>query len=109
MPQPPARLGQLWSDYLERIRLQEWSDFQRAFRDYLAKGGPLSEEGGREMSLAGFDAYWVDAPIPAPGAPASGEIERGKLFSHSRGGISKPNLERTPSIPPSLLKQNPPN
>ncbi|AUX48057.1 hypothetical protein SOCE26_095840 [Sorangium cellulosum] len=109
--QPAPRLGQLWSDYLDRIRKQEWVDFQRAFRDYMAKGGPLAAEGGRERALQGFDAYWVAAPIPPPGAPApaEAEIERGKLFSHARGGVSKPRLERRPGVPPAFLKPIQPN
>ncbi|KYF60556.1 DCC1-like thiol-disulfide oxidoreductase family protein [Sorangium cellulosum] len=106
--QPATRLGQLWSDYLDRIRRPEWSDFQRAFRDYLAKGGPLAEEGGREMSLSGFDAYWVSAPIPAPGEPAPSGVERVKLFSHSRGGAGRLG-DRVPPLSPGLLRPNKPN
>ncbi|WP_437952626.1 DCC1-like thiol-disulfide oxidoreductase family protein [Sorangium sp. So ce296] len=105
---PGARLGQLWSDYLDRVRRPEWSDFQRAFRDYLAKGGPLSEEGGREMALTGYDAYWVSAPTPAPGEPAPTAFEREKLFSHSRGGMGKLG-ERMPPLAPGLARPIKPN
>ncbi|WP_437589280.1 DCC1-like thiol-disulfide oxidoreductase family protein [Sorangium sp. So ce1000] len=105
---PGARLGQLWSDYLDRIRKPEWSDYQRAFRDYLAKGGPLASGEGRETALSGFDAYWVTAPTPAPGAPASSSFEREKLFSHSRGGMGKLG-ERGLPLAPSLLRQGKPN
>ncbi|WP_437832371.1 DCC1-like thiol-disulfide oxidoreductase family protein [Sorangium sp. So ce1153] len=105
---PAARLGQLWSDYMDRIRRPEWVDFQRAFRDYLAKGGPLSAEGGREMSLSGFDAYWVSAPTPPPGEAASGTFEREKLFAHSRGGMGRLG-DRPLPLSPSLARPNKPN
>lgn len=102
-------LGQLWSDYLDRIRRKEWSDFQRAFRDYLAKGGPEASRTGTNPLVSGYDAYWIAAPIPAPGADASGEIEKEKLFTHSRGGMGRFNLQRGPSIPPGLMRQRQPN
>lgn len=106
---PGARLGQLWSDYLDRIRRPEWSDYQRAFRDYLAKGGPQASGTGREASLGGFDAYWVSAPIPAPGEPAPTSFERDKLFSHSRGGTGKLGEGGLPFAPSVLRHHGKPN
>lgn len=97
-------LGQLWSDYLSRSNQKEWIDFQKAFRDYLAKGGPGWDEKQGDDQVVGLDAYWVKQPIPAPGAPRSAEsITKDKLFTHSRGGrlnidkalpILRPDLNR---------------
>ncbi|WP_437633989.1 DCC1-like thiol-disulfide oxidoreductase family protein [Sorangium sp. So ce854] len=106
--QQGTRLGQLWTDYLDRIRRPEWVDFQRAFRDYVAKGGPLSADGKREAALSGFDAYWVSAPIPAPGEAASGEVARDKVFSHSRGGTGR-LVDGVPTLPSGRLRPNKPN
>ncbi|WP_438016812.1 DCC1-like thiol-disulfide oxidoreductase family protein [Sorangium sp. So ce315] len=106
--QQGTRLGQLWTDYLDRVRRPEWVDFQRAFRDYVAKGGPLSADGKREAALSGFDAYWVSAPIPAPGEAASGEVARDKVFSHSRGGTGR-LVDGVPTLPSGRLRPNKPN
>lgn len=80
-------LGQLWGDYLTRMHDKEWIDFQRAFRDYLAKSGPAWDEKTGDDQITGLDAYWVKQPIPAPGTPRSPEAAtKDKLFTHSRGG-----------------------
>lgn len=105
----PSRLGQLWSDYLDRIRQKEWLDFQRAFRDYLSKGGPLVSQGASDVLVSGLDAYWIGQPIPAPGAPPSGEVEREKLFTQSRGGLGKFELDKLPSVVPVFPKPIKPN
>jgi predicted DCC family thiol-disulfide oxidoreductase YuxK len=84
---PAGDLGQLWNDYLDRIHRKEWSEFVRAFRDYLGKGGPRWEGKAGTNALAGYDAYWVTAPIPAPGeARDPNAVQREKLFTFSRGG-----------------------
>lgn len=82
-----VKLGQLWNDYLDRIRQKEWSAFQKSFRDYLAKGGPSLRGEPPENQLTGYDAYWITSPSPPPGgARPAGEPQREKLFTHSRGG-----------------------
>lgn len=80
-------LGQLWGDYTERMHEKEWVDFQRAFRDYLAKTGPNWDEKTGDDQIAGLDAYWIKQPIPPPGTPRSPDATtREKMFTHSRGG-----------------------
>ncbi|APR83578.1 Hypothetical protein A7982_08927 [Minicystis rosea] len=80
-------LGQLWNDYLYRIHQKEWIDFQRAFKDYLAKTGPKWQVTTGDGAIVGFDVYWIKQPITKPGEardPASATRE--KLWSQSRGG-----------------------
>jgi predicted DCC family thiol-disulfide oxidoreductase YuxK len=98
-------LGQLWSDYLARSNQKEWIDFQKAFRDYLAKGGPGWDDKQGDDQVVGLDAYSVKQPIPAPGAPRSAEsITKEKLFTHSRGG--RLNLDKTvPFLRPDLNRR----
>jgi predicted DCC family thiol-disulfide oxidoreductase YuxK len=98
------RMGQLWSDYLARVADKQYSDFQRAFREYLSKGGPLSTGSPGDVQIAGFDAYWVTQTIPPPGGGSAGEVEREKLFSQSRGGTGKLNFDMDkPSLPRPIL------
>lgn len=92
-----AALGQLWSDYLDRLHQKDWSLFQKAFRDNISKGGPAWKTEPPENQIIGFDAYWVTTPIPPPGgAPETRAPEREKLFTHSRGG--RASTERAPVI-----------
>lgn len=80
-------LGQLWGDYTTRMHDKEWIDFQRAFRDYLAKGGPNWDEKTGDDQVVGLDAYWAKQPIPPPGTPRAPEAAtKEKMFTHSRGG-----------------------
>jgi predicted DCC family thiol-disulfide oxidoreductase YuxK len=79
-------LGQLWGDYLYRIHDKEWAEFQKALRDYLAKGGPKWDGASGDKQIAGYDAYWIKQPIPAPGEARTAEATREKVFSYSRGG-----------------------
>lgn len=80
-------LGQLWNDYLYRLHQPEWREFQRAFRDYLQKGGPRFQAVKPEDAIAGYDAYWIRQPIPRPGEPREqGLSGRDKIWSQSRGG-----------------------
>ena len=80
-------LGQLWGDYLTRMHEKEWVDFQRAFRDYLAKGGPGWDEKTGDDQITGLDAYWLKQPIPAPGEPRVPDATtKEKMFTQSRGG-----------------------
>jgi predicted DCC family thiol-disulfide oxidoreductase YuxK len=98
------RLGQLWNDYLYRIHLKEWEPYQKAFRDYLVKGGPALEGRPTDEQLAGFDAYWVKYTIAPPGAaPARAAVARDKLFTHSRGG--RLGVDRLPILRPGLRRQ----
>jgi len=97
-------LGQLWNDYLNRIRQKEWEPYQKAFRDYLGKGGPALEGQPPDLLLSGFDAYWVRYSIAAPGeSPPRAAIGRDKLFTHSRGG--RIATERLPLLKPNLRPQ----
>jgi predicted DCC family thiol-disulfide oxidoreductase YuxK len=110
-PQPdlkargPMGMGQPWADYVDRIRRKEWSEFQKAFREYLSKGGPAWPREPRETQITGYDAYWITVPIPPPGAAAAGEGTREKLFSHSRGGAGNLELNRLPLVKPGTRKQ----
>lgn len=98
------RLGQLWNDYLYRVHLKEWEPYQKAFRDYLAKGGPALEGRPSDEQLAGFDAYWIKYTIAPPGAaPARTAAAREKLFTHSRGG--RLGLDKLPILRPDLRRQ----
>ena len=80
-------VGQLWGDYLTRMHEKEWIEFQRAFRDYLAKNGPAWDEKTGDDQITGLDAYWLKQPIPEPGTPRAPEsTTKEKMFTHSRGG-----------------------
>ncbi len=98
-------LGQLWNDYLFRIHQREWAEFQRAFRDYIAKGGPAWDEKQGDDQLVGLDVYVLKQPIPAPGQPRmDGLSAREKFMSQSRGG--KLSAERgLPLLRPDALKK----
>ena len=98
------RLGQLWNDYLARVRLREYEPFQRAFRDYLGKGGPALEGKPVDEALTGFDGYWVRYSIALPGqTPMRTITGRDKIFVHSRGGRS--GMDRIPLIKPDALRR----
>jgi len=98
------KLGQLWNDYLARVHQKEYEPFQKAFRDYLVKGGPTLEGAPIDAQLTGFDAYWVRYSIAKPGeSPSRVSIGREKVFSHSRGG--RMALERLPILKPELRRQ----
>lgn len=89
-------MGQLWNDYIDRVRDKEWLAFQKAFRDYLAKGSP-SWTPQPPDPITGFDAYWVTTPSPPPGGPRpQAEQGREKLFTHSRGG--RLQMDKLPPI-----------
>jgi predicted DCC family thiol-disulfide oxidoreductase YuxK len=92
-------LSQPWNDFLWRVHQREWVEYQRSFRDYLVKGGPYWSGEGDE-AIAGFDAYWVKQPIPAPGTPRDdAQVSREKFMSHGRGGkLGAPPARVTPPI-----------
>ncbi|MEO7330787.1 MAG: DCC1-like thiol-disulfide oxidoreductase family protein [Minicystis sp.] len=98
-------LGQLWNDYLTRSTQKEWVDFQKAFRDYLAKTGPRWDDKQGDEQVIGLDAYWIKQTIPPPGAERSADsITKEKLFTHSRGG--RLNLEKAiPILRPDLNRR----
>jgi len=96
----PLHLGAMWSEYLDRVRKNEWEAYQRAFRDYLAKGGPMRARLDHDPLLTGLDAYWVTRPIPAPGVAPEGEGSMEKLFSHSRGGAGR-GTDKIPMVRPT--------
>ena len=98
------KLGQLWNDYLNRVRLREYEPYQKALRDYLGKGGPALEGRAPDEQIAGYDAYWVRYTIGKPGeSPVRVEKGRDKLFTHSRGG--RLGIERLPLVKPDLRRQ----
>lgn len=98
------KLGQLWNDYLYRVHEKEYEPFQKAFRDYIIKGGPMLEGAPPDEQLSGFDAYWVRYSIAPPGSnPARIETGRDKLFTHSRGG--RLAVERLPLIKPEAPRR----
>jgi predicted DCC family thiol-disulfide oxidoreductase YuxK len=100
-----TRLGQLWNDYLTRIHQREWFDFQRAFRDYISKGGANWEPTNPDDQLVGLDAYWVKQPIPPPGEPRAAAVSaRDKIFTQSRGGRGLEHM--LPLIRPELLNKH---
>ncbi len=98
------KLGQLWNDYLQRVRLRENEPYHKALRDYLGKGGPTLEGRAPDEQLAGYDAYWVRYSIAKPGeGPARVETGRDKIFTHSRGG--RMGIERLPIVKPAIRRQ----
>jgi predicted DCC family thiol-disulfide oxidoreductase YuxK len=98
------KLGQLWNDYLARVRLREYEPYQRAFRDYLGKGGPALEGKPADDLLAGYDAYWIRYSIGAPGtSPMRTITARDKIFMHSRGG--RLGIDRLPIIKPDTTRR----
>ncbi|MFT3773500.1 MAG: DCC1-like thiol-disulfide oxidoreductase family protein [Minicystis sp.] len=98
-------LGQLWNDYLWRIHQKEWSDFQRAFRDYLIKTGPMWDVPTGDGAIVGYDVYWIKQPIPKPGEQREKAVSgREKLWTQSRGG--RLGIERAlPLLRPNLQKR----
>lgn len=99
-------LGQIWNDYLARLHEKEWADFQRAFKDYLAKGGPRWSAASGDAQIVGYDAYWIKQPIPRPGEPRDpNEITRQKLWTQSRGGRFGAEKLRTLIRPNGLHKR----
>lgn len=100
-------LGQLWNDYLGRIRQREFEPFQRAFRDYLAKGGPALEGKSADDALSGYDGYWIKYSITMPEQTPTRTITgRDKVFQYSRGG--RLGMDRIPLIKPPSLPPTPP-
>lgn len=96
--------GQLWGDYLTRMHEKEWIEFQRAFRDYLAKNGPAWDSKTGDDQITGLDAYWVKQPIPAPGTPRDpAATTKEKMFTHARGGRLGLSAEKImPLVRPDL-------
>lgn len=97
-------LGQLWGDYLTRVADPEYKDFEKAFKDYLVKGGPRWESAGENL-ITGLDAYWVTEDTAPPGG-APTPVDREKLFTHSRGGRGGLG-ERLPMLRPDVRKPPP--
>lgn len=97
-------VGQLWNDYLYRLHDPRWLDFQRAFRDYIGKGGPGLPDPTGDNMISGLDAYWIKQPIPRPGEPREVAVSgREKMFTQSRGGRGA--LDKAlPLLRPELIK-----
>lgn len=83
------RLGPLWAAYLGALRKKNSNDIEKAFRDYLVKGGAAWSTELSENQIVGLDAYWLAYRSPAPGGRAPELVGREKLVSHSRGGRGK--------------------
>ena len=98
-------LGQLWGDYLERIHQKEWNDYQRAFRDFIQRGGPGWDNRTGDEQITGLDCYLLKQTIPPPGQPRpNGLVARDKVFTQSRGG--RLGSERLlPLLRPDMLKR----
>lgn len=94
------RRGPLWSSYASSLRDKRYEPFQKAFREYLARlGGPgFDPNGPIEQRLAGFDVYWVAAPI-GPEAHELQRVQSMRMLRYSKGGKLGP--------PPATLVQPP--
>ena len=94
----PVHPGQLWSDYLDRIHDKEhWGAYEKAFKDYIVKGGPVIDVKIADNAISGLDAYWVTQASPPPGQREVSEpAEKAKIFTHSRGG--RLGSDRPPSL-----------
>ncbi len=97
-------MGQLWTDFFDRMREKDMLLFQKAFRDFLGKGGIAYFPANPADPLIGYDAYWIVTPIPEPGAPKPTEDgKREKLWTHARGG--KLSAEsKAPQVRPGLIQ-----
>lgn len=97
-------MGQLWNDYIDRIREKDMLPFQKAFRDFLGKGGIAYFTPDPADPIVGYDAYWIVTPIAEPGSAAPSEDgKREKLWSHARGGKLAAET-KTPSVRPGFVK-----
>jgi hypothetical protein len=100
----PVHLGQLWSSYIDRIVDKEWDPYQKAFKDYLGKGGPEVDTKVNDNAITGYDAIWIVQPTPPPGAAEPPpDAERKSLWTHSRGG--RMGGDRVPILRPDARKQ----
>ncbi|MEM1029312.1 MAG: DCC1-like thiol-disulfide oxidoreductase family protein [Myxococcota bacterium] len=82
-----ARKGTMWLRYQEGIGDEARVPFRKEFRRYLTRGGRVLDRKDRNQALKSLEVYWVKRDIPAPGADATGEVERVKIFSQ-RGALS---------------------
>lgn len=95
----PFELGQLWSDYLARIQLDEKKGYQQAFRTYLGKGGPAWNTTPDANKIVGLDAYWIVGAT----MPDGKEPEQKRFYRHARGGsTATPATPKTPPPPRNL-------
>ena len=70
------RLGALWAAYSENIRHDDGGKFRQELRRYLTRGGKIADDQEQPTSINKLKAFWVSAPIAAPGLASVGEIER---------------------------------
>jgi predicted DCC family thiol-disulfide oxidoreductase YuxK len=80
-------LGQLWSDYLDRVRRPEHAAEQRYLREYLDRGGPAFTLDPGDP-IVGYDVLLVRQPIPAPGEPRDAPRTPEPIFTQAKGGRS---------------------
>jgi hypothetical protein len=74
------RLGVLWAQFGDNIRREEFASFRQEFRRYLMRGGPVADATDKPQGITQLKAYWISAPIAAPGKAAEGEPERIDIF-----------------------------
>jgi hypothetical protein len=91
MTQPPRhRLGFLWSTFSDNIRRDEFGAFRPEFRRYLMRGAVVADSANpwykvwqtpiMPVPINSLKAYWVSAPIAAPGQAAEGEVQRTEIY-----------------------------
>lgn len=83
------RLGPLWAAYVENVHASDNPTFRQELRRYLTRGGRVSDEQNQPTGVNKLQAFWVSAPIPAPGERASGLVERVELLD--TGNLPRPS------------------
>ncbi|MFO0591597.1 MAG: HTTM domain-containing protein [Polyangiaceae bacterium] len=82
--------NQIWSDYFNRIRMAQFSQYRDALRLYLLR---YAERTGRaEDAVVSGDVYWVQDMNPPYGDPARKDyaFTVNKLFSFDEHGMTVP-------------------
>ena len=77
------RLGTQWATFTAHVQRDEHSSYRQELRRYLMRGGVPGDSGKPPVSISKLKAWWVKAPIPAPGAAREGEVERTDILDAS--------------------------
>jgi len=88
-----ARKGVLWEAYTRHIADDAYEGFRKEFRRYLTRGGWTVDTRKPENFIHKLTVYWVERPIPAPGEPATGEVDKIEVFNR-RGRVNDKALRR---------------